>query len=155
MQMTADRLAAVDLGSNSFRLEIARLELGQLQRMEYHKETVRQGAGLDAERRLSHDAMQRGWNCLARFAQRLRGHRAHLVGRKAGQPLGKAGQAVPPALHGVVRQATVGVQPGALAHGLLVVFHALELSQLQAGDFKAKAVGAQVHSRKTGAGLHR
>ena len=33
---------------------------------------------------------------------------------------------------------------GALAHGLLVVFHALELSQLQAGDFKAKAVGAQI-----------
>ena len=44
---SGSRLAAVDLGSNSFRLEIARLELGQLQRMEYHKETVRQGAGLD------------------------------------------------------------------------------------------------------------
>lgn len=68
---TGTRLAAVDLGSNSFRLEIARLELGQIQRMEYHKETVRQGNGLDADRRLSQDAMQRGWNCLARFGERL------------------------------------------------------------------------------------
>ena len=55
-------LAAVDLGSNSFRLEIGRLEHGQIQRVEYLKETVRQGAGLDNERCLSHDAMQRGWN---------------------------------------------------------------------------------------------
>lgn len=68
---TGNRLAAVDLGSNSFRLEIARVELGQMQRMEYHKETVRQGGGLDEERRLSMDAMQRGWNCLARFGERL------------------------------------------------------------------------------------
>ncbi|QIL44134.1 exopolyphosphatase [Acidovorax sp. HDW3] len=65
-------LAAVDLGSNSFRLEIARYEHGQLQRIEYLKETVRQGGGLDAERNLSADALQRGWDCLARFAERLR-----------------------------------------------------------------------------------
>jgi len=68
---TGTRIAAVDLGSNSFRLEIARVELGQIQRMEYHKETVRQGNGLDADRRLSQDAMQRGWDCLARFGERL------------------------------------------------------------------------------------
>jgi exopolyphosphatase/guanosine-5'-triphosphate,3'-diphosphate pyrophosphatase len=40
-------LAAVDLGSNSFRLEIGRLDHGQIQRVEYLKETVRQGSGLD------------------------------------------------------------------------------------------------------------
>ena len=40
-------LAAVDLGSNSFRLEIGRLDHGQIQRIEYLKETVRQGNGLD------------------------------------------------------------------------------------------------------------
>ncbi len=36
------RLAAVDLGSNSFRLEIGRIEHGQFIRTEYLKETVRQ-----------------------------------------------------------------------------------------------------------------
>lgn len=64
-------LAAVDLGSNSFRLEIGRYEFGHIQRVEYLKETVRQGNGLDNEHNLSHDAMQRGWDCLARFAERL------------------------------------------------------------------------------------
>ena len=53
------RLAAVDLGSNSFRLEIGRLEHGQIHRTEYLKETVRQGNGLDAERNLTAEAMQR------------------------------------------------------------------------------------------------
>ena len=71
-------LAAVDLGSNSFRLEIGRYEHGHIQRVQYLKETVRQGAGLDAERKLTPAAMQRGWDCLARFAERLadfeRGH---------------------------------------------------------------------------------
>ncbi len=64
-------LAAVDLGSNSFRLEIGRFEHGHIQRVEYLKETVRQGNGLDEQRNLSDEAMQRGWDCLARFAERL------------------------------------------------------------------------------------
>ena len=87
---TGSRLATVDLGSNSFRLEIARLELGQIQRMEYHKETVRQGNGLDADRRLSQEAMQRGWNCLARFAERLAGFKADQVRAVATQTLREA-----------------------------------------------------------------
>ena len=64
-------LAAIDLGSNSFRLEIGRLSHGQIHRIEYLKETVRQGNGLDSERLLSDEAMQRGWDCLARFAERI------------------------------------------------------------------------------------
>lgn len=84
------RLAAVDLGSNSFRLEIAKLELGQLQRMEYHKETVRQGAGLDADGRLDKAAMERGWNCLARFAERLAGFQPNQVRAVATQTLREA-----------------------------------------------------------------
>jgi len=68
-----NRLAAVDLGSNSFRLEIGRLEHGQFHRSEYLKETVRQGNGLDADRNLTPSAMQRGWDCLARFGERLAG----------------------------------------------------------------------------------
>ena len=64
-------LASVDLGSNSFRLEVGKFEHGQIQRMEYLKETVRQGGGLDEEKMLSLQAMQRGWDCLARFAERI------------------------------------------------------------------------------------
>ena len=69
----AKLLAAVDLGSNSFRLEIGRFEHGHIQRVEYLKEGVRQGNGLDENRNLTPEAMQRGWDCLARFAERLKG----------------------------------------------------------------------------------
>lgn len=67
----ATLFAALDLGSNSFRLEIGQLENGRLRRVNYIKETVRQGHGLDADRNLSHDAMTRGWDCLARFGERI------------------------------------------------------------------------------------
>jgi len=70
-------LAAIDLGSNSFRLEIGRYDHGQIQRVEYLKETVRQGNGLDENRNLTQDAMERGWACLARFAERLSGFKSH------------------------------------------------------------------------------
>ncbi len=83
-------LAAVDLGSNSFRLEIGRLDHGLIQRTEYLKETVRQGNGLDAERNLSQDAMQRGWDCLARFGERLSGFRKNQVRAVATQTLREA-----------------------------------------------------------------
>ena len=44
---TKSLYAAIDLGSNSFRLEIGQMDAGQLRRVEYIKETVRQGNGLD------------------------------------------------------------------------------------------------------------
>ncbi len=84
------RLAAVDLGSNSFRLEIVRLDHGQFERTEYLKETIRQGNGLDAERNLSADAMQRGWDCLARFGERLAGFKKSQVRAVATQTLREA-----------------------------------------------------------------
>ena len=83
-------IAAVDLGSNSFRLEIGRLQHGQIQRSEYLKETVRQGSGLDEERRLTQEAMQRGWDCLARFAERLAGFTRGQVRAVATQTLREA-----------------------------------------------------------------
>ena len=83
-------LAAVDLGSNSFRLEIGRLDHGRIHRTEYLKETVRQGNGLDADRNLSLDAMQRGWDCLARFGERLAGFKATQVRAVATQTLREA-----------------------------------------------------------------
>ena len=68
----APLLATIDLGSNSFRLEISRCAHGRIERVQYLKEIVRQGNGLDDSGNLSLDAMQRGWDCLARFAQTLR-----------------------------------------------------------------------------------
>ena len=83
-------LAAIDLGSNSFRLEIGVLELGHIRRVEYLKETVRQGSGLDAERMLSRDAMESGWDCLARFSERLAGFDSKQVRAVATQTLREA-----------------------------------------------------------------
>ena len=83
-------LAAVDLGSNSFRLEIGRFDHGRIHRIEYLKETVRQGNGLDSERNLSSDAMQRGWDCLARFGERLAGFEKLQVRAVATQTLREA-----------------------------------------------------------------
>lgn len=84
------RLAAVDLGSNSFRLEIGRLDHGQIHRTEYLKEPIRQGSGLDALRNLTPQAMQRGWDCLARFGERLAGFEPTQVRAVATQTLREA-----------------------------------------------------------------
>jgi exopolyphosphatase/guanosine-5'-triphosphate,3'-diphosphate pyrophosphatase len=83
-------LAAVDLGSNSYRLEIGRYDHGQIHRAEYIKETVRQGNGLDEARNLTPEAMQRGWDCLARFAERLAGFKRAQVRAVATQTLREA-----------------------------------------------------------------
>ena len=83
-------LAAVDLGSNSFRLEIGRFAHGHINRTEYLKETVRQGNGLDADRNLTPEAMQRGWDCLARFGERLAGFKKNQVRAVATQTLREA-----------------------------------------------------------------
>lgn len=66
-------LAAIDLGSNSFRLEIGRLDSGHIERVEYLKEAVRQGGDLDEDRNLTPEAIERGVRCLARFGERLQG----------------------------------------------------------------------------------
>ncbi|MEO8249683.1 MAG: Ppx/GppA phosphatase family protein [Burkholderiales bacterium] len=84
------RLVALDLGSNSFRLEIGQLDHGHIRRVEYLKETVRQGNGLDESRNLTPEAMQRGWDCLARFGERLSGCRKSQVRAVATQTLREA-----------------------------------------------------------------
>ena len=83
-------LAGIDLGSNSFRLEIGRFHSGHIERVEYLKETVRQGNGLDDNKQLSQAAMQRGWDCLARFAERLHGFKKSQVRAVATQTLREA-----------------------------------------------------------------
>jgi exopolyphosphatase/guanosine-5'-triphosphate,3'-diphosphate pyrophosphatase len=86
----AKRLAAVDLGSNSFRLELGTAANGQFFRSNYFKETIRQGGGLDEQSRLKPRVMQQGWECLARFGQLLVQFEPHEVLAVATQTLREA-----------------------------------------------------------------
>jgi len=65
--------AAVDLGSNSFHLLVARRDHGELRVLDRIKDMVRLGGGLDAEGRLDPAVRDRAFASLARFGQRLRG----------------------------------------------------------------------------------
>jgi exopolyphosphatase/guanosine-5'-triphosphate,3'-diphosphate pyrophosphatase len=65
-------LAAVDLGSNSFHMIVARVLDGQLHIVDRLQEMVRLAAGLDSHHRLDKDARARALACLARFGERLR-----------------------------------------------------------------------------------
>ena len=80
-------LAAIDLGSNSFRLEIGHLPLGRYRRLGSLRDMVRLGAGLDATGRLEADAESRALACLERFGARLRGLAAGQVRAVATQTL--------------------------------------------------------------------
>jgi exopolyphosphatase/guanosine-5'-triphosphate,3'-diphosphate pyrophosphatase len=68
-----DTYAAVDLGSNSFHLLVARREHGELRVIDRIKEMVRLGGGLDEDGQLDPVVQERAFACLARFGQRLRG----------------------------------------------------------------------------------
>jgi exopolyphosphatase/guanosine-5'-triphosphate,3'-diphosphate pyrophosphatase len=65
-------LAAIDLGSNSFHMVVARYMLGQLRTIDRIRETVRLAEGLDGKGGLRVDVRQRALDCLARFGQRIR-----------------------------------------------------------------------------------
>jgi exopolyphosphatase/guanosine-5'-triphosphate,3'-diphosphate pyrophosphatase len=83
-------LAAVDMGSNSFRLEIGQLPQSRYRRIDYLKDTVRLGAGLDSHGLLSEEAAQRGLACLRRFSARLAGFAPGQVRAVATQTLREA-----------------------------------------------------------------
>ncbi|MFM2402352.1 MAG: hypothetical protein RL223_232 [Pseudomonadota bacterium] len=83
-------LASIDMGSNSFRLEIAQLQQGRYRRIAYLKQTVRLGGGLDANGYLTEEAAQRGLECLRGFAQRLQGFMPSQVRAVATQTLREA-----------------------------------------------------------------
>ena len=68
--------AAIDLGSNSFHMVIARVVDGAMQVLGRLKQRVHLADGLDAQNRLSEEAMERGLSCLALFAERLQGFSA-------------------------------------------------------------------------------
>ena len=68
-----DTLAAVDLGSNSFHLQIGRVVGRQIYPLDAVREVVRLGAGLTAEKRIDRATQARALDALAKFAERLRG----------------------------------------------------------------------------------
>lgn len=62
-------MAAIDMGSNSFHMVLARLEGGEVRPVQKLAEKVMLAAGLDARNQLSDEAIERGLACLRRFAQ--------------------------------------------------------------------------------------
>ncbi|MFP6850341.1 MAG: exopolyphosphatase [Pseudomonas sp.] len=62
-------IAAIDLGSNSFHMVLAKADHGEIRILERLGDKVQLAAGIDEQRLLSEDAMQRGLDCLRRFAQ--------------------------------------------------------------------------------------
>ncbi|MBA4743286.1 MAG: exopolyphosphatase [Azoarcus sp.] len=66
-------IAAIDLGSNSFRLQVGKIVNDQIYPLDGIKEPVRLAAGLTADKQLDAAALQRGFDALSRFNERLRG----------------------------------------------------------------------------------
>jgi len=66
-------LAAVDLGSNSFHLQVARVVGEQVYPLDGLREPVRLGAGLSDDKTLDDATQDRALECLLRFGERLRG----------------------------------------------------------------------------------
>lgn len=71
--MTYELLAAVDLGSNSFRLQVGRVVDDQIYPLDGLKETVRLAAGLGGGKVLDGPSQLRALEALSRFNERLRG----------------------------------------------------------------------------------
>nr|WP_314741274.1 exopolyphosphatase [uncultured Haemophilus sp.] len=70
---THREFAAIDLGSNSFHMIVARIVNGSIQVLSRLKRRVRLADGLDENRILNQEAMDRGIACLSLFADRLQG----------------------------------------------------------------------------------
>lgn len=70
---TPREFAAIDLGSNSFHMIVARIVNGSIQVLSRLKRRVRLAEGLDENNLLSQEAIDRGIACLGLFAKRLKG----------------------------------------------------------------------------------
>ncbi|NKB36157.1 MAG: exopolyphosphatase [Gammaproteobacteria bacterium] len=69
---TNEFYAAIDMGSNSFHMVVAAYSDRQLQVIDRIKESVRFAAGLNENRKLDDDSVERALKCLERFGQRIR-----------------------------------------------------------------------------------
>ncbi|PJK13784.1 exopolyphosphatase [Lysobacteraceae bacterium NML120232] len=67
-----DLMAAIDLGSNSFHMVVARYVQGQIRVVDRIREMVRMADGLDAHGGLSAQVRERALHCLSRFGERIR-----------------------------------------------------------------------------------
>ena len=67
------KVAALDIGSNSFHLVVARINAGSVQILHRLKEKVRLAAGLSEDNVLSDEAIERGLKMLQLVADSLRG----------------------------------------------------------------------------------
>jgi len=77
--MMQELIAAIDLGSNSFRLQVGRIVNDQIYPLDGLKEAVRLAAGLSPGKLLDADAQHRGLAALQRFNERLSGFRPEAV----------------------------------------------------------------------------
>ena len=66
-------IAAIDLGSNSFHMVLAKADHGEIRILERLGEKVQLAAGIGEDRMLTPEAMQRGFDCLKQFAQFISG----------------------------------------------------------------------------------
>lgn len=71
--MAYELIAAVDLGSNSFRLQVGRVVGNQIYPLDSLKDSVRLAAGLKADKQLDTASQTRGLEAIARYGERLRG----------------------------------------------------------------------------------
>lgn len=71
--MTADNIhsviATIDLGSNSFHMLVARVDNDKIRVLDQLGEKVQLAAGITEDLQLDEAAMERGYECLKRFAQ--------------------------------------------------------------------------------------
>lgn len=67
-----DTIAAIDLGSNSFHMLVARHEDDHLIVIDQHREMVRLAAGLNEHNQISPEVAQRALDCLSRFGERIK-----------------------------------------------------------------------------------
>lgn len=115
-------VAAVDLGSNSFHMLVARAQGTEVQVIDRLREPVRLAAGLDLDRRLRPDAQARALACLERFGQRLRNippERARVVGTNTLRKLRRGAdfQAAAEQALGHVIEIISGVEEARLVYG--------------------------------------
>src|SRR5688500_17399336 len=67
-----ETIAALDLGSNSFHLVVARIDAEGVQVLDDRREMVRLAEGLDARGRIEREVERRALACLERFGTTLR-----------------------------------------------------------------------------------
>ncbi|RYY01190.1 MAG: Ppx/GppA family phosphatase [Gammaproteobacteria bacterium] len=75
----SSHIAAIDLGSNSFHMIIAKWDNDQLVVLDRLRDPVRMGWGLGSDGSLSEEARIRALNCLEKFGERLREHPSRSV----------------------------------------------------------------------------